>query len=115
VPSGPSTSSPRLVKRVPVTTPQNILAHHGSHTVRQPGQGGSLNNEDATLIKDLLSQCWHELEGAGETSMAAYKLGRAEQLSWYPPCLSLLPFTSRRQGVSARQARGIYFETLPSS
>jgi hypothetical protein len=24
------------VKHVPVTTPQNILAHHGSHTVRQP-------------------------------------------------------------------------------
>jgi hypothetical protein len=60
---------------------------------------GTLNNDEAALINNLLSQCWHELEGAGETSMAAYKLGRAEQLSWCPPCLS---FTIERHGATVQ-------------
>jgi hypothetical protein len=45
----------------------------------------------------LLANCWHELEGAGQTAMQARKLDRAEDVSWNPPVLS---FTIERHGMS---------------
>jgi hypothetical protein len=39
------------------------------------------------IIK-LLQACWSELKGARDTSMTAWKLDRAEGLSWDPPCLT---------------------------
>jgi hypothetical protein len=41
-------------------------------------------------IINLLAACWSELKGANDTSMAAWKLHRAEDLSWNPPVLSFM-------------------------
>jgi hypothetical protein len=48
-------------------------------------------------IIDLLTACWSELEGANDTSMEAWKLHRAEGLSWNPPLLS---FTIERHAAT---------------
>jgi len=80
----------------------------------------------------LLANCWHELEGAGETAMQARKLDRAEDVSWNPPVLS---FTIERHGATvlgssraelhqwsvdmhqrtARCERGRYRQLLPTA
>jgi hypothetical protein len=48
-------------------------------------------------IINLLAACWSKLKGANDTSMGAWKLHRAEDLSWNPPCLS---FTIERHGAT---------------
>lgn len=49
---------------------------------------GPLETDDAARITYLLAECWEQIPGADETSMQAYKLSRAERLSWRSPCLS---------------------------
>jgi hypothetical protein len=45
----------------------------------------------------LLAGCWDELGGTDETGMKAWKLDRAEDVSWNPPVLS---FTIERHGAT---------------
>src|SRR5947208_12462125 len=45
----------------------------------------------------LLQGCWHNLQGSGETRMAAWKLERIEQVRWDPPVLS---FVVERHGAA---------------
>jgi hypothetical protein len=55
---------------------------------------------DATAydkIINLLAACWGGLKGANDTSMEPWKLDRAEDLSWNPPCLT---FTVERHGAT---------------
>ena len=56
---------------------------------------GALENTAGTISGDLkgkilslLAECWDELKGADESAMRAFKLDRAEDLSWDPPVLS---------------------------
>jgi hypothetical protein len=58
---------------------------------------GAVEGEPKHKIMGLLAECWHEFQGAGETAMNAYKLPRAEHISWNPPILS---FTIERHGAT---------------
>ena len=59
---------------------------------------GAIEGHAKYKVIHLLANCWHELEGAGETAMQARKkLDRAEDVSWNPPVLS---FTIERHGMS---------------
>ena len=62
--------------------------HSASHTPKllqdvlkniPPGQ---LQAGDSQHILRVLTECWDQLRGATETSMRAFKLGRAERLTW---------------------------------
>jgi|ERR1700730_1549328 hypothetical protein len=59
---------------------------------------GKIEDNSREKIISLLVSCWDGLEGAGESSMADFKLYRAEDLSWNPPILSL---TIERHGGTA--------------
>ena len=56
---------------------------------------GTISDDLKPRIVSLLAQCWNELTGSHETAMEAFKLERAEELSWDPPILS---FTIERHG-----------------
>ena len=56
---------------------------------------GTISGDVKRKILSLLAECWDELKGADETAMRAFKLDRAEELSWDPPILS---FTIERHG-----------------
>ena len=56
---------------------------------------GAIEGHAKYKVMHLLANCWHELEGAGETAMQARKLDRAEDVSWNPPVLS---FAIERHG-----------------
>ena len=58
---------------------------------------GAIEGHAKYKVMHLLANCWHELEGAGETAMQARKLDRAEDVSWNPPVLS---FTIERHGAT---------------
>src|SRR5215831_20472355 len=58
---------------------------------------GAIEGHAKYNVMHLLANCWHELEGAGETAMQARKLDRAEDVSWNPPVLS---FTIERHGAT---------------
>jgi hypothetical protein len=58
---------------------------------------GAIEGTTKDTILGLLVNCWSELEGAEQTSMAAHKLDRAEDLSWKPPELS---FRIERHGAT---------------
>ena len=45
---------------------------------------------DRFTLVSLLSNCWGELEGSGETRLEAYKLHRIEDPTWTPPFLEFL-------------------------
>jgi len=49
---------------------------------------GPIADKHKDRVLNLLSECWSTLDGSNETSMDTYKLGRAEDLEWNPPCLS---------------------------
>ena len=57
---------------------------------------GKLEDDKEVKIVRLLSDCWHEFEGADDTSMTPEKLWYAEDLSWNPPVLS---FAIERHGA----------------
>ena len=75
--------------------------HSASHTpkllqdVLKNIPPGELQAGDSQHILRVLTECWDQLRGATETSMRAFKLGRAERLTWNPPILS---FTMERHG-----------------
>ena len=58
---------------------------------------GAIQDAARDKIIGLLADCWHDFEGADETSMKDLKLTRAEDLSWMPPVLS---FTIERHGAT---------------
>jgi hypothetical protein len=58
---------------------------------------GAIQDAARDKIIGLLAHCWHDLQGADETSMKDCKLTRAEDLSWMPPVLS---FTIERHGAT---------------
>ena len=93
---------------------------------------GAIDGHPKYKVMHLLANCWHELEGAGESAMQARKLDRAEDVSWNPPVLS---FTIERHGATvlgssradlhrwsinmhegtARCERGRYRQLLPTA
>src|SRR5262249_22158252 len=60
-------------------------------------RGAIQQADDREKIIGLLADCWHDFEGADETSMKDLKLTHAEDLSWRPPVLS---FTIERHGAT---------------
>jgi hypothetical protein len=58
---------------------------------------GPIEADACDNIINLLPACWSKLKGANDTSMAARKLHRIEDLSWNPPCLT---FTIERHGAT---------------
>jgi hypothetical protein len=58
---------------------------------------GPIEDQLKHTIMLLLAGCWDELEGVNETGMKAWKLDRAEDVSWNPPVLS---FTIERHGAT---------------
>jgi hypothetical protein len=51
---------------------------------------GSIKAELWNKLLPALTNCWHEFEGSAASSMQAWKLDRAEDVRWTPPCLSFL-------------------------
>ena len=45
---------------------------------------------DGSLVEELLCECWDDFAGSADTSMAAQKLDRIEDLRWDPPELSFI-------------------------
>jgi hypothetical protein len=75
------------------TSPSVQLLLAALNDIPQGAIQGSARDE----IIELLAGCWQDLEGADETSMEAWKIRRAEDLSWNPPLLS---FTIERHGAT---------------
>ena len=50
---------------------------------------GEIPAEKRPAVIEALMNCWDEFVGSDETSMAAYKLDRTEDLVWDPPSLCL--------------------------
>ena len=57
---------------------------------------GKLKGNDFHTILSLLTNCWDDLQIDDDTSMTAYKLYRAEELSFHPP--AILSFLMERHG-----------------
>ncbi len=49
---------------------------------------GQIAQGHEQLVLDLLTKCWAGISGSEDQSTAAYKLARAEELSWSSPILS---------------------------
>src|SRR5262245_57094022 len=54
----------------------------------QEQPAGELQGHRGKEVKELLADCWGELEGGDAEAMASWKLDRAEGLTWEPPVLS---------------------------
>ena len=57
---------------------------------------GSLDNDTAARVIGPLAKCWNQISGGQEAAMQAFKVERAEEVSWDPPLLS---FTIERHGA----------------
>ena len=51
---------------------------------------GPISGDQCDEVRRLLQECWLELEGGQATSMAPWKVSRAEDLRWDPPYLSFI-------------------------
>src|SRR5260370_29710154 len=63
---------------------------HNIQRLRNAVEGlpsGLISEDRANEILSLLADCWDQIQGTDTTAMFAYKLERAERLSWNPPCL----------------------------
>jgi hypothetical protein len=65
---------------------------------------GPVENEIWGRISPILTDCWSKLKGGAETSMAAYKLTRAEDLRWNPPFLSFVIERHGRTVLGSKRA-----------
>lgn len=60
---------------------------------------GEVGRAHQSTIIGLLTECWDNLQGSEAENTWAYKLDRAEQLAWDPPCLE---FVLERHGGTVK-------------